>query len=208
MSTAPKEKLDKIHAASIKILKETGIRLHNPKAVELFAQAGQKTEGDIVFPSEEFLMEQLKKAPANFTLKARDPHYDMSLGGGDSRHYAAGYGCPSILEADGTMRDATMADYIKFAKLVHQSPLFKINGGILAQPGEVAPPIGQSGHGLRGHALFRQMSFHRARGGRGISAVDEALLRSLGGSGRIRQRTPDHDHDQHLVPFADGSYGP
>ncbi len=34
-----------------------------------------------------------------------------------------------------------MADYIKFAKLVHQSPLFKINGGILAQPGEVAPQL-------------------------------------------------------------------
>ena len=141
MATAPKEKLDKIHAASIKILKETGVRLHSPKAVELFARAGQKTNGDQVFLTEDFIWEQLKKAPANFTLEARNTDYNMSLGGGDSRHYAAGYGCPAILEADGSLRDANIQDYIKFAKIIHQSPLFKINGGILAQPGEVAPSL-------------------------------------------------------------------
>ena len=125
----------------MKILKETGMRLHSPKAVEYFAKAGQKTEGDRVFPDEKFILDQLKSAPANFTLEARNPEYNMSLGGGDSRHYAAGYGCPAIIEADGTLRDATLDDYIKFAKIIHQSPLFKINGGILAQPNEVAPHL-------------------------------------------------------------------
>ncbi|MGL4209117.1 MAG: trimethylamine methyltransferase family protein, partial [Candidatus Adiutrix sp.] len=136
-----KDKLDKIHEASIKILRETGVRLHSPKAIALFSQANQKTCGDLVFLTEDFIWQQLKKAPANFTLKARNSQYDMNLGGGDSRHYAAGYGCSAILEADGTLRDATLNDYIKFAKLVHQSPIFKINGGILAQPGEIAPNL-------------------------------------------------------------------
>jgi trimethylamine--corrinoid protein Co-methyltransferase len=45
------------------------------------------------------------------------------------------------LEADGSLREALMGDYITFAKIVHQSPVFKINGGILAQPGEVAPHL-------------------------------------------------------------------
>ncbi|UQZ89138.1 trimethylamine methyltransferase [Deltaproteobacteria bacterium Smac51] len=141
MAFAAKEKLDKIHAASIKILNETGVRLHSPKAVELFANAGQKTDGDRVFLTEEFIMKQLKNAPANFTLEARNPEYNMSLGGGDSRHYAAGYGCPAVMEADGTLRDAMINDYIKFAKIIHQSPLFKINGGILAQPNDVTADL-------------------------------------------------------------------
>ncbi|MDL2260274.1 trimethylamine methyltransferase family protein [Deltaproteobacteria bacterium OttesenSCG-928-K17] len=140
MSLAAKEKLDKIHAASIKILNETGMKLHSPEAVALFAKAGQRTEGDRVFLTEEFIWSQLKQAPAKFVLEARNPEYNMTLGG-NNRHYAAGYGCPAIYEADGSLRDATINDYIKFAKIIHQSPAFKINGGILAQPGEVAPDL-------------------------------------------------------------------
>jgi len=140
MALAAKEKLNKIHAASVKILNETGLRLHSPKAVELFAKAGQKTDGDRVFLTEDFIWRQLKSAPARFTLEARNPEHNMSLGG-DNRHYAAGYGCSAIMEADGTVRNAEMGDYIKFAKIIHQSPIFKINGGILAQPHEVPPAL-------------------------------------------------------------------
>lgn len=140
MALAAKEKLDKIHAASIRILGETGVRLHSPEAVELFTKAGQKTEGDRVWLTEDFIWRQLKLAPAQFVLEARNPEYNMTLGG-NNRHYAAGYGCPAVLEADGNLRDALMSDYIKFAKIIHQSPIFKINGGILAQPNEVAPEL-------------------------------------------------------------------
>ncbi|MDR2946253.1 MAG: trimethylamine methyltransferase family protein, partial [Candidatus Adiutrix sp.] len=140
MALAAKENLDKIHAASIRILAETGVRLHSPAAVELFAKAGQKTEGDRVWLTEDFIWQQLKLAPAKFVLEARNPEHNMTLGG-NNRHYAAGYGCPAILEADGSLRDAVMSDYIKFAKIIHQSPVFKINGGILAQPNEVKPEL-------------------------------------------------------------------
>jgi trimethylamine--corrinoid protein Co-methyltransferase len=140
MALAPKDKLDKIHEASLKILNETGVRLHSPKAAALFAGAGQKIDGDRVFLTEDFIWEHLRQAPAQFTLEARDPRHNMTLGGG-RRHYAAGYGCPAVLEADGGLRDALLSDYIKFAKIIHQSPVFKINGGILAQPNDVAPSL-------------------------------------------------------------------
>ena len=140
MELAAKDKLDKIHAASIKILQETGVRLHSPKAVEMVARAGQKTEGDRIYLTEDFIRQQLNLAPSQFVLEARNPEYNMTLGG-NNRHYAAGYGCPAIKEADGSLRDALLSDYIKFAKIVHQSPIFKINGGILAQPNEVAPKL-------------------------------------------------------------------
>ena len=140
MVLVAKDKLDKIHAGSMKILRETGIRLHSPEAVGYFAAAGQRTDGDRVFLTEDFIMQQLKHAPETFVLEAKDPQYNMSIGG-NNRHYAAGYGCPAIIEADGTLRDATIHDYIKLAKIVHQSPAFKINGGILAQPNDVSPQL-------------------------------------------------------------------
>ncbi len=136
MTTISPDKLKKIHAASMEILATVGIRLHLPEAVELLAQAGQKTDGDRVFLSEKFIMEQLAKAPSSFVLEAKNPDYNMTLGH-NNRHYASGYGCPAITEADGTLREATISDYVKVAKLVHSSPLFKMNGGILAQPGDV-----------------------------------------------------------------------
>ena len=138
MAQPDRAKLDKIHAASIRILAETGIRLHSPRAVELFARAGQRTSGELVFPAEDFLLRTLAQAPAAFTLEARDPRHNLRLGG-SRRHYAAGYGCPAVVEADGTVRPATLADYCRAAKLVHQSQWFQINGGILVQP-EDAPP--------------------------------------------------------------------
>ena len=133
--------LDKIHAASIRILAETGVRLHSPRAGELFAREGQMTSGDLVYPAEDFIFKTLASAPANFTLEARDPRYNMSLGGGPGRHYAAGYGCPAIIEADGARRPALLSDYGRLAKMVHRSPWFKINGGILVQPNDVPPPL-------------------------------------------------------------------
>lgn len=140
MALAAKEKLDKIHAASMEILRRTGVLLHSPRAVDFFARAGARTEGNRVYLEEDFIWRALEKAPASFVLEAKDPAHNMTLGK-NIRHYAAGYGCSAIREADGTLRDSNIFDYIKFAKLIHQSPLFKINGGILAQPGEVAPSL-------------------------------------------------------------------
>jgi trimethylamine--corrinoid protein Co-methyltransferase len=93
------------------------------------------TDGKAFFTPEQ-VMEALDQAPEVFTLQARNPSYDMTVGG-DQVHYAPGYGCAAICRPDGCRRDAVMADYIRFAKLVHQSPHFRINGGILAHPSDV-----------------------------------------------------------------------
>jgi len=74
-------------------------------------------------------MERVNKAPPEFTLYARNPKYNIVIGG-NHIECAAGYGCSAIIEADGHRRNAILQDYVTFAKLVHQSGHFNINGGI------------------------------------------------------------------------------
>jgi trimethylamine--corrinoid protein Co-methyltransferase len=128
--------LEIIHKTALKILKEVGVKLYDPEILDLVQQKGVKVTGETAFFEPEQVMQWIGKAPEAFTLHARNPRYDMHIGG-DNVECAAGYGCPAIIEADGTRRDALLQDYVTFAKLVHQSEHFKINGGILAQPSDV-----------------------------------------------------------------------
>ena len=130
------EKLDAIHNQALQILATVGIKLHHAQIRTRLRELGVTVEGELAFFSPERIVDALKQAPESFTLHARNPSHDMLLGGGRV-HCAPGYGCASILQPDGRKRDSSMADYVRFAKLVHQSPQFKLNGGILAQPADV-----------------------------------------------------------------------
>jgi trimethylamine:corrinoid methyltransferase-like protein len=133
-------KLKRIHAAATDILERIGIRLHHPGIMDDLAQNGVRISGNRVFFTPQQVMESLAQAPSQFRLHARNPEHDLDIGG-DNVALAPGYGCAAIMEMDGTCRQSLIEDQIKFAKLVHQSEHFKINGGIMAQPGDVAADV-------------------------------------------------------------------
>ena len=132
------ERLRRIHETSQRILQEIGIRLFHSEVLDVVRDKGIRVLGNTAFFQPEQLMEWVSKAPREFTLYARNPKYNMVIGG-DQIECAAGYGCSTIIEADGTRRDSLLSDYITFSKLIHQSDYFDINGGILAQPCDVDP---------------------------------------------------------------------
>ncbi|MDR1296886.1 MAG: trimethylamine methyltransferase family protein [Deltaproteobacteria bacterium] len=136
--------LDKIQAASREILRDLGVRLSDPGAVALFAGAGVRTEGDVVFPDQDFLDETLASAPSTFTLDARNPLGAIRLGSG-GRHYAPTHGSPAVVEADGTVRPTLLSDHLKLVKIAHASPLLAVNGGILAHPGDLPADLAAAG---------------------------------------------------------------
>lgn len=130
------EKLEKIHKTSLKILEEVGIKLRHPEVLDIVKKKGVKISNHTAFFRPDQISEWVEKAPDKFSLYARNPKYNMVIGG-DHIECAAGYGCPTIMDADGTRKIAVLDDYVSFAKLVHQSEHFNINGGILAQPSDV-----------------------------------------------------------------------
>ncbi len=117
----------------MRILNKTGMKFHHPEILDILADNGVKISGNTAFFTETQIMDRVKKAPGRFTLYARNPKFDLHIGG-DKVAYAPGYGAPNIIEADGSERSACYNDYIQFLKLYQQSDYFNINGGIIVQP--------------------------------------------------------------------------
>lgn len=126
-----------IHNGAMEILGEVGVKIYNAKALEIYKSNGIRVENDTVYLTEEQVMHWLKKAPAEFTIHARNPKYDMTIGG-DRVNHAPTYGCAFIDDWDGNRRRGTMKDYVKCLKLIHAEDTYSINGGIMIQPNDVA----------------------------------------------------------------------
>lgn len=133
-------KLDFIHEKSLALLEKVGFRIMHPGVVEAFKARGLKVDGQIVFFDGDSLMKLVSLAPGGFIMKARNPRYDLALNG-TAVNYFPGYGSASITELDGTVREALVADYQTFLKLIEASDMFRINGGIVCQPQDMPPEL-------------------------------------------------------------------
>lgn len=132
-----KANCQKIHEASMKILARTGMKYNHPEAIRILKENGIKVEGNIAYFTEEQIMYWIKKAPHSFKLYARNPKYDITIGG-DEVNYAPAYGSPYIASQDGSRRYSTMEDYVNFAKLYHTNHNFNVVGGVMCQPTDMA----------------------------------------------------------------------
>lgn len=130
-----------IHDAAMEIMRDVGVNIHNAKAIEIFKENGIKVEGKTAYFTEEQVMHWVKMAPESFTIYARNPKYNMVVGG-DHINPAPTYGCAFIDDWDGQRRRGTMEDYIKCLKLVHAEENYSINGGIMIQPGDIPEDTG------------------------------------------------------------------
>lgn len=128
--------LRKIHNASLQILRETGMKFHVPEILALLRDNGVKVSGQTALFTNEQIMYWVGKAPSSFTLFARNPQYDIVVGG-DQVECCPGSGSPSVVDAAGAKHPATIEDYVNFIKLYHQSDLYKVNGGFVVQPADL-----------------------------------------------------------------------
>ena len=133
-------KLEKLDRMARRILSEIGIRILSRPYLERLSEKGLSVKGDRVVIPPGQVDELLAEAPARFTLHGAASQHDVVLGDGSSS-LAPGYGCASIMDPDGNIRGAIFQDHVDLLKLVQVSDLFHINGGILAQPSDVAPEV-------------------------------------------------------------------
>ncbi|MBS4007254.1 MAG: glycine betaine--corrinoid protein methyltransferase [Desulfitobacterium hafniense] len=130
------EQVRLVHENTIQILEEIGVEFSFEPALEVFRSQGLKVEGHRVFFQRDFVEEMVKKAPAEFTLHARNPENNVVCGR-DNIIYMPGYGAPFVHQADGTRRNATMADYDNFIKLAGASKNLHMTGGNVVEPSDV-----------------------------------------------------------------------
>jgi len=132
------ETLDTIHAYSLELLRDTGIKFPSEKALEIFRKHGLRTDGDMVLFKEKDIQKAMETVPPAFIIKARNQAKSIRVGD-NNFVMAPGYGPPFIIEPSGEKRDATMADVQKFCKLVQTSKHLDFNSSMIVQPGDVPP---------------------------------------------------------------------
>jgi trimethylamine--corrinoid protein Co-methyltransferase len=64
-----------------RIVSQIGVQFAKPEAVELFAKAGQRTDGEVVYLDPDFVLEQMAKVPREFDVQARNPAHSVHIGG-------------------------------------------------------------------------------------------------------------------------------
>jgi trimethylamine---corrinoid protein Co-methyltransferase len=117
-----------------RIVSEIGVQFAKPEAVELFAKAGQRVDGETVFLDPEFVLEQVAKAPREFDVQARNPANNVHIGG-DHMAFGAVYGSPFVREGE-VRRDAAMEDFRRLAMLAQSFPELDSAGGVICEPND------------------------------------------------------------------------
>ena len=128
--------VQKIHEATLRVLETVGVDFGYEPAVEVFKKAGCKVEGQRIFLSPKMVMEQVAKAPSEFTLQARNPEKNVIIGG-DHIAYIPCYGPPFVHDMDRGRRESTLEDYTNFVKLSYASKSIDITGGMMAEPNDI-----------------------------------------------------------------------
>ncbi len=128
--------VQKIHEATLHVLETVGVDFGYAPAVAVFKKAGCKVDGQRVFLSPKMVMEQVAKAPSEYTLQARNPEKNVVIGG-DHIAYIPCYGPPFVHDLDRGRRESTLEDYTNFVKLSYASKSIDITGGMMAEPNDV-----------------------------------------------------------------------
>lgn len=132
--------ISKIHSSVMEVLRDVGVAFNDPEGIEIFKAHGFKTEGSTVFFQETQVMKAIEQIPSQYTIHARNPEKNVMVG---HEHFALlpGWGSPFMIDADGEQRNARMADYDNFCKLVHTSPFLDMNGYLMVMPADIDPEI-------------------------------------------------------------------
>jgi trimethylamine--corrinoid protein Co-methyltransferase len=118
-----------------RLVRDIGIRFDHPRALELFADAGQAVDGERVRFDPEFLRRQAAQAPCEFTVHARNPERNLVIGG-DHMVFAATNGPPFVREGD-ERRDGATADLRRFLRLTQSCPVLDTPGRNIVEPNDV-----------------------------------------------------------------------
>lgn len=135
-----KEQLQTIHESSLEILENRGIRFQNDGALEYLKRAGAEVDSSsgIARFSRDIVESSIRKAPAEFTWRARNPKHNLHVGG-DSCWSIPGYGCNYILDLDGNRRLGTIKDVSDLTRLADFLPYIDAGGGLPVEPSDLSP---------------------------------------------------------------------
>lgn len=116
----PPDDLDRIHDASMRVLSDIGIRILDPRARRLLEDAGCLVDrsAEMVRFDPDFVMDMVALAPSEVRLHARNPAYDLTLGG--RKIIFSSVMCPPFAnDLDRGRRAGTYEEMCDYVKIIH-----------------------------------------------------------------------------------------
>jgi trimethylamine--corrinoid protein Co-methyltransferase len=115
---ASADEIEAVHDASLRVLEEIGINILLPEAREILKAAGVSvTDGEERVRFERgFIEEAVAKAPAEWTLHARNPDRSRVLGGNHINFFPVA-GNPNVSDIEGGRRSGNLKDYRDLLRL-------------------------------------------------------------------------------------------
>ena len=122
------EQVERVHQASLEILENVGMLVHNPKARQIFTKHGCKLDAEtniIKFPAS-VIEEYRQQAPARFTFYGREARYDRTLPD-DRPVIVTASSAPNIIDpVTGQERRSRSDDIARIAYLVNELPGYDV----------------------------------------------------------------------------------
>lgn len=165
--------IEQIHQASMRILEEVGMRFMDAEALSIWEQAGAKVDhkNQHVWIDRNLLMPLIDKAPAEFTVRARNPAKNIPMGGNYSV-FASTSGVPFVSDLDRGRRDGSVAALHELCKLVQMCPPLHVMESQVTEPQDV--PVWQR-YLERGWAIFTLTDKPVAQAAHGRSVATDCL---------------------------------
>jgi len=133
------EDIEEIHKTSMSVLETVGVRFPHDDAIAVFKEHGIKTDGHTVYLEEKQVRDALESVPKQFTILARNPDRNVTVGDGEPV-FAPAYGAPFLVDYEVGKRAPTMEDYHNLVKLAHALPNQDMSGHLIVEPEGVPAP--------------------------------------------------------------------
>jgi trimethylamine--corrinoid protein Co-methyltransferase len=183
------DQVEQLHAASMRILEEIGIKFMDAEAVEIWAQAGAQVDRSTqqVKIDRDLLLGQVAKAPSRFTLRARDPNKSVPIGG-NYTIFSTTSGVPFASDLERGRRDGSVPILHELVKLAHMCPPIHLVESQVSEPVDV--PVWQR-YLERGWAIFTLSDKPVAQAAHGRAVATDCLNMAaivFGGHDEIRKQ--------------------
>ncbi|MEM8791699.1 MAG: trimethylamine methyltransferase family protein [Pseudomonadota bacterium] len=126
---------DRVHHLSLQVLERIGLKFMSPKSWPILEANECKVDretGIVRFPRE-VVEHFLTLAPAEFTMRARNPAHDLTFGD-DTIHFGSASSAPNVLDMDRGRRPGGQADFEDLVRLNQMIPTCAFHSGHPVEP--------------------------------------------------------------------------
>jgi len=138
LSMLDRADMEKIHEATLKILKDTGVAFRSEEALAYFQNHGFTVENETVFFKPSQVQSAIERCPEQFTFSARNPEHSVLIGDKKPVIQPAS-GCVYIQEPNKPRRLGLLEDYIRYQQLLQISDVVHLVGGNPIVPSDLNP---------------------------------------------------------------------